>query len=72
MKYGLWEGGKRVKWFDEQTIKLINQRTFDFTTQFQEDDSANQVKPNCTFSKPDDLDFQISRIKRELKVPNFI
>lgn len=24
IKYGLWEGGKRVTWFDEQTIKLIN------------------------------------------------
>lgn len=32
VKYGLWENGKRVKWFDEQTIKLINTRTFDFTT----------------------------------------
>lgn len=25
IKYGLWEGGKRSKWFDEQSIKLINQ-----------------------------------------------
>jgi hypothetical protein len=24
MKYGLWEGGKRIKWFDEQSIKLIS------------------------------------------------
>jgi len=24
VKYGLWEGGKRVKWFDEQAVMLIN------------------------------------------------
>ena len=24
IEYGLWENGKRVKWFDEQTVMLIN------------------------------------------------
>lgn len=25
VKYGLWENGKRARWYDEQTIKLIDQ-----------------------------------------------
>ena len=70
MKYGLWENGKRVKWFDEQSIKLINQRTFDYTTSFTEEESANHVRANSTFLKPEDLDFHINKIKRELRVPN--
>jgi len=24
IKYGLWENGQRLKWFDEMSIKLIN------------------------------------------------
>lgn len=24
IKYGLWEKGKRLKWFDENTIKQIH------------------------------------------------
>jgi hypothetical protein len=39
MKFGLWEGGKRMKWFDEQSIKLINQNTIDYTTLFTEPES---------------------------------
>ena len=24
VKYGLWEAGRRIKWFDEQQVMLIN------------------------------------------------
>ena len=34
VKYGLWENGKRVKWFDEQSIKMINIYQLDYTTMF--------------------------------------
>lgn len=29
VKYGLWEFGKRVKWFEESAVLLINQNRFD-------------------------------------------
>lgn len=32
VKYGLWEQGKRVKWFDESAVTLINQNRFDITS----------------------------------------
>ena len=69
-KYGLWENGKRVKWFDEQTIKLISQMTYDYTTEFIEQESGKNVKPNCTFSKPTNFDEKLNKIKRQLKVPD--
>lgn len=69
MKYGLWEGGKRVKWFDEQSIKLINQQTLDYTTFFSEEQSSNHVKPNATFTPPHDFESKLSNIKRKLNVP---
>ena len=52
IKYGLWENGKRVKWFDEHAIILINQMRFDFSVDFKEAQSAKALKPNCTFDRP--------------------
>jgi hypothetical protein len=69
IKYGLWENGKRITWFDEQKIKLISQQTLDYTTFFTEPESANTMRPNCTFSKPHDFDQKLNAIKRKLKVP---
>ena len=69
VKYGLWEHGKRIKWFDEQSIKLINQQTLDYTTYFAEQDSANNVRPNSIFTKPADFDARLNSVKKELKVP---
>lgn len=71
IKFGLWENGKRVKWFDEQTIKLINQLTYDYTTEFKEPESGNHVRPQSTFNKPKDFDMGLNTIKRVLKVPKF-
>ncbi len=72
MKYGLWEQGKRVMWFDEQTIKLINQMTFDYSTKFTQQESALGVLPNSTFLKPDRFDQNIARIKKDLKLNSFL
>jgi hypothetical protein len=69
MKYGLWEGGKRMMWFEQEQIDLIQKRTLDYTTFFKEPESINSVPPNCTFSKPPDFDTKLSIIKRELRVP---
>ncbi len=33
-KYGLWEFGKRVKWFDEKAVELINKQKFDIAFHF--------------------------------------
>lgn len=69
MKYGLWEGGKRSKWFDEQSIKLINQNQLDYTNMFTEPESTNFVRPNANFNKSKDFDYVLTNLKRKLKVP---
>lgn len=69
IKYGLWEGGKRIKWFDEQSIKLISQQTLDYTTFFTEQESANNIRPNSNFLRSGDFDTKLNAIKRLLKVP---
>ena len=33
-KFGLWEDGKRIEWFDEGKIEAINSGKFDYTTLF--------------------------------------
>jgi hypothetical protein len=33
-KFGLWEDGKRIEWFDEVKIEAINIGRFDYTTLF--------------------------------------
>jgi hypothetical protein len=35
VKYGLWEDGKRIEWFNEEDIADINQRRFDYKKFFQ-------------------------------------
>ena len=52
MKYGLWEGGKRIRWFDEQNIKLISQNTLDYTSFFTEAESQGTIRPNSNFTRP--------------------
>ena len=69
MKLGLWENGKRMRWFDENTVKLIEQRTVDYTTFFSEPESISNVRPNCTFNRPADFDSQLQFIKLQLRVP---
>jgi hypothetical protein len=35
-KYGLWEMGKRVCWFDQKTIEQINNGDFEYKSQFSD------------------------------------
>lgn len=68
IKYGLWEHGKRVKWFDEQAVILINQNRFDYSGLFTAEESAKPVKPNATFFKPQNYDDQMHQVKRVLNI----
>jgi len=69
VKYGLWENGKRLKWFDEQSIMLINQHTFDYTTLFTEQQSITLVQPKANFTVPPEFELGLATIKRVLNVP---
>lgn len=50
MKYGLWENGNRVKWYDPETINLINNGQYDFKTDFADPVRSRSLLPyNATF-----------------------
>jgi hypothetical protein len=56
IKYGLWENGTRVKWFDEHTVKMISQNTFDYTILFGNPQSNHFIFDNAQFMKPPDFE----------------
>ena len=67
-KYGLWENGKRVTWFDEPTVVLINQGRYDVTSHFKDEKSASALKPNASFKKPNYYDDAMLRVRRMLNI----
>ena len=71
IKYGLWENGRRVKWFDEQAVILINQIRYDFSVEFSDPtNSQRALKPNCTFEKPKNFTDEMNKVKRVLNIQN--
>lgn len=49
VKYGLWEDGKRVEWFNEDQVKAINSHKLDYTTYFNQSDSNEMVERNASY-----------------------
>ncbi len=39
VKYGLWEDGKRIEWFDDKNVTLINSKELDYTSYFKQQGS---------------------------------
>jgi len=70
VKYGLWEHGKRVTWFNPQTILQINDQTYRYDAEFKEAESKNYVVPNATFERPASFDEEINEIKQLFNLPN--
>lgn len=57
-KYGLWEGGKRIEWFDNETLHEINTGQRDFRRYFKLPE--NQMAPLYpSFEKPDYFDSKL-------------
>ena len=50
IKYGLWEEGKRLEWFKEDTQQKINSGQFDYASYFK--NQGSNVLPNQTFLEP--------------------
>lgn len=56
VKYGMWEHGQRLKWFDEVEVKQINAGELDFTQLFKQKGSEESVRKGSTLRKPDQYD----------------
>ena len=73
-KAGLWQNGKRLKWYDSQTTQLINQQKYNFLIQQNSQSSeyntleADILKSGMTFKKPGNFDSEITNVKRVLNI----
>ena len=66
-KYGLWEDGKRIEWFETEVIRGINERVVNYTEFFSNPESAELVQRLATFDKPKQFDKQIHAVAIELE-----
>ena len=66
-KYGLWEDGKRIEWFEQEVVRGINERVVNYTEFFAQPESAELVQRLATFSKPKGFDKQIHAVTLELE-----
>lgn len=55
-KYGLWEEGKRIHWFDEDQVTQINNRSLNYNTFFKNPRSKEGLNPKVFFEKPVNFD----------------
>lgn len=63
VKYGLWEHGKRITWFNTQTISQINELQYQYEIEFKEPKSKTYTVPNATFHRPEEYDEELQVIR---------
>ena len=68
LRYGLWEFGKRVTWFDENEKLQIERGLMRYEEKFASVDSGNFVVDNATFAKPPTFDKELTAIKSKFKL----
>lgn len=67
LKFGLWEAGRRIKWFDEMQVKSINQGKFDLSEHYTNPAESGN-KSEATFLKPKNFEEMMAHVKRVLNV----
>jgi hypothetical protein len=68
LKYGLWEHGKRVRWFDDTEVQQINKKQLNYAPYFTEKESAEGLRLNAVFTKPDTYDRAMAQVKSVLNI----
>ena len=68
LKFGLWEHGKRVRWFDDTEVQLINKKQLNFTSYFTEEESSNALRMNAVFTRPESYDRALAQVKKVLNI----
>ena len=67
VKYGLWEDGKRIEWFNDNDVADIQRKKYDYTRIFNAPESQYMIIPNSTFNKPDNFDQKMKEISHRIK-----
>ena len=69
-KFGLWEDGKRIEWFNETQVGAINNLQLNYTTFFHQTDSERMVEGDATFKKPRGFDDALAVVSRRIEELN--
>lgn len=74
-KYGLWEDGKRIEWFDNETAHAIHKGQVYFTQYFQRPESAanveNYIEGNdmgLGFTRPQGFNEALAEVKQRFDI----
>lgn len=57
LKYGLWENGKRIKWFTEEEAQKIEDGEIEYTNHLKNPMSIQIVRANTRFNPPNHFKF---------------
>jgi len=63
-KFGLWEEGKRVEWFSEEQVQIINSHQLDYRTSYK--NPAFSVETLRSFTRPLGFEQSLIAIKNDV------
>jgi hypothetical protein len=66
VKYGLWEDGKRIEWFNETHVQAINNESLEYSSFFHQTDSERMVDSGAGFRKPMHFEERLGEVKRRI------
>ncbi len=62
-KYGLWENGRRIKWFTPEEVVRISEGTLDYAEFFELPKSKNEIPKGLGFEPPTNFDTLVNTVK---------
>ena len=62
VKFGLWENGRRIKWFTKEEAAQITSGDLKHRECLKNAESLDVIAPNCTFDPPQHFQYKASLI----------
>ena len=60
-----------MKWLDDESVKAIQEGTYDISQHFEDADALSMFPESCNFDKPEGWDDAMEDVKTLLNVPNY-
>ena len=66
-KQGLWEDGKRIRWFDHEEASLIKNKQLDYTQYFTMANSGSWIDLSSdSFDPPNNFNERLESLKQDI------
>lgn len=62
-KCGLWEDGKRIEWFPENEVELVNNGKLDYSHYFKQSGSEEVVDRDAVFKIPATFNTKLESVR---------